>query len=518
MKEKTYEGTKKTQNGLKRMFFSVLAILLQAVFMVYMFTRLNEYAAAINTTTSVLAIVLVLGLYNREQTASMTTPWIILILAFPIMGVSLYLLVGLNGAPNKMRARFEEVDSMLLPCLPENADILSDMYEKVPQAAGISTYLAKNALYPVYQNTDVTYYDQASKGLEAQLSDLSKARKFIFMEYHAIEDKESWHRIQKVLTERVQAGVEVRVFYDDMGSIFFIDRDFSEKMEKLGIKCRVFNPVAPAFNMFLNNRDHRKITVIDGKIAYTGGYNLANEYFNVTHPYGIWKDTGIRLEGDAVKSFTIAFLEMWNASERKVPREVDVSQYLLHYDYEAKQSGYIQPYADSPLDNEQVGEDVYISMANKAQRYCWFITPYLIITDEMSHALTLAAKRGVDVRIITPGIPDKKMVYQLTCSYFEPLIRSGVKIYTFTPGFLHAKTWLVDGRIAVVGSINLDYRSLYLHFECAALLYGCAALADVGEFMMQLEKQSHLVELKECRTSAPGLMVSALLRLLAPLC
>ena len=176
---------------------------------------------------------------------------------------------------------------------------------------------------------------------------LSKARKFIFMEYHAIEDKESWHRIQKVLTERVQAGVEVRVFYDDMGSIFFIDRDFSEKMEKLGIKCRVFNPVAPAFNMFLNNRDHRKITVIDGKIAYTGGYNLANEYFNVTHPYGIWKDTGIRLEGDAVKSFTIAFLEMWNASERKVPREVDVSQYLLHYDYEAKQSGFKMCIRDS---------------------------------------------------------------------------------------------------------------------------------------------------------------------------
>ena len=294
MKEKTYEGTKKTQNGLKRMFFSALAILLQAVFMVYMLTRLNEYAAAINTTTSVLAIILVLGLYNREQTASMTTPWIILILAFPIMGVSLYLLVGLNGAPHKMRARFEEVDSMLLPCLPENADILSDMYEKVPQAAGISTYLAKNALYPVYQNTDVTYYDQASKGLEAQLSDLSKARKFIFMEYHAIEDKESWHRIQKVLTERVQAGVEVRVFYDDMGSIFFIDRDFSEKMEKLGIKCRVFNPVAPVFNMFLNNRDHRKITIIDGKIAYTGGVNIADEYANIEKPFGHWKDSAIK--------------------------------------------------------------------------------------------------------------------------------------------------------------------------------------------------------------------------------
>ena len=180
--------------------------------------------------------------------------------------------------------------------------------------------------------------------------------------------------------------------------------------------------------------------------------------------------------------------------------------------------GLVQPYSDSPVDDENVSKNVYLDLITQAQETLWITTPYLILDNATMTALRLAAKRGVDVRIYTPGIPDKKMVYQLTCSYFEPLIRSGVKIYTFTPGFLHAKTWLVDGRIAVVGSINLDYRSLYLHFECAALLYGCAALADVGEFMMQLEKQSHLVELKECRTSAPGLMVSALLRLLAPLC
>ena len=452
MKEKTYEGTKKTQNGLKRMFFSVLAILLQAVFMVYMFTRLNEYAAAINTTTSVLAIVLVLGLYNREQTASMTTPWIILILAFPIMGVSLYLLVGLNGAPNKMRARFEEVDSMLLPCLPENADILSDMYEKVPQAAGISTYLAKNALYPVYQNTDVTYYDQASKGLEAQLSDLSKARKFIFMEYHAID------------------------------------------------------------------RDHRKITVIDGKIAYTGGYNLANEYFNVTHPYGIWKDTGIRLEGDAVKSFTIAFLEMWNASERKVPREVDVSQYLLHYDYKAKQSGFIQPYADSPLDNEQVGEDVYISMANKAQRYCWFITPYLIITDEMSHALTLAAKRGVDVRIITPGIPDKKPIYSVTRSFYNQLVKHGVRIFEWTPGFCHAKMSVADDIMATCGTINLDYRSLYHHFENGCFMADCEVVHEIrDDFIRLFTESAEVTEKYRTGRSARRRLGQSIMRLFAGL-
>lgn len=407
---------------------------------------------------------------------------------------------------------------MLLPCLPENADILSDMYEKVPQAAGISTYLAKNALYPVYQNTDVTYYDQASKGLEAQLSDLSKARKFIFMEYHAIEDKESWHRIQKVLTERVQAGVEVRVFYDDMGSIFFIDRDFSEKMEKLGIKCRVFNPVAPAFNMFLNNRDHRKITVIDGKIAYTGGYNLANEYFNVTHPYGIWKDTGIRLEGDAVKSFTIAFLEMWNASERKVPREVDVSQYLLHYDYEAKQSGFIQPYADSPLDNEQVGEDVYISMANKAQRYCWFITPYLIITDEMSHALTLAAKRGVDVRIITPGIPDKKPIYSVTRSFYNQLVKHGVRIFEWTPGFCHAKMSVADDTMATCGTINLDYRSLYHHFENGCFMADCEVVHEIrDDFIRLFTESAEVTEKYRTGRSARRRLGQSIMRLFAGL-
>ena len=466
MKEKTYEGTKKTQNGLKRMFFSVLAILLQAVFMVYMFTRLNEYAAAINTTTSVLAIILVLGLYNREQTASMTTPWIILILAFPIMGVSLYLLVGLNGAPNKMRLSL----------------VGSEMC------------------------------------IRDRLSDLSKARKFIFMEYHAIEDKESWHRIQKVLTERVQAGVEVRVFYDDMGSIFFIDRDFSEKMEKLGIKCRVFNPVAPAFNMFLNNRDHRKITVIDGKIAYTGGYNLANEYFNVTHPYGIWKDTGIRLEGDAVKSFTIAFLEMWNASERKVPREVDVSQYLLHYDYEAKQSGFIQPYADSPLDNEQVGEDVYISMANKAQRYCWFITPYLIITDEMSHALTLAAKRGVDVRIITPGIPDKKPIYSVTRSFYNQLVKHGVRIFEWTPGFCHAKMSVADDIMATCGTINLDYRSLYHHFENGCFMADCEVVHEIrDDFIRLFTESAEVTEKYRTGRSARRRLGQSIMRLFAGL-
>lgn len=479
MKERTYEGKKKTQNGLKRLFFSLFAIVLQAVFLVYVFMRLSDYATFVGTATRIIAILLVLKIYGREQTAAMKTPWIILMLALPIMGVTLFLLVGLNGVPYKMRERFAEVDAMLLPRLPKNEEILQKMQQTQPQAAAISSYLYRNASYPVYQNTDVRYYDDACKALEAQLADLAKAEKYIFMEYHAIEDKESWHRIQAVLEERVAAGVEVRVFYDDMGSIWFINRDFAQKLERRGIQCRVFNPMAPAFNMFLNNRDHRKMTIIDGKVGFTGGYNLANEYFNVTHPYGFWKDSGIRLEGDAVKSLTIAFLEMWNASERKLPTEVDVSRYLLRYDYRAKQRGFVQPYADSPLDGEQVGEEVYISMANKAQRYCWFITPYLIITDEMSHALTLAAKRGVDVRIITPGIPDKKIVYSVTRSFYHQLVKHGVRIFEWTPGFCHAKMSVADDSMATCGTINLDYRSLYHHFENGCFLADCEAVLAI---------------------------------------
>ena len=444
----TLEGKKKTENGTKRLIFTAVSILLEIVFLLFLFTKVSEYATIIDWATRIVAIFLVLGLYSMDKTSSMKMPWIILMLAFPILGVSLYLLVGLNGSTKKMRARYEEIDKKLLPYLPDNRQILEWMKEESPQAGAIASYLTNYSCYPVYQNTDVTYYDEAIKGLDAQLEDLSKAEKFIFMEYHAIEDEEAWQRIQTVLEDRVKAGVEVRIFYD-MGSIWFVNMDFATKLKSLGIKCRVFNPILPGLNMFLNNRDHRKITVIDGKVAYTGGYNLANEYFNITHPYGIWKDTGIRMEGDAVKSMTVAFLEMWNAAGNVKSKELVPEKYVIHYAYQAQQRGYVQPYADSPLDGEQVGEEVYISMANKAEKYCWFITPYLIITDEMTHALTLAAKRGVDVRIITPGIPDKKMVYSVTRSFYHNLVKHGVRIYEWTPGFCHAKMSVADDKMAI---------------------------------------------------------------------
>lgn len=514
----TFEGKKKTENGTKRLIFTAVSILLEIVFLLFLFTKVSEYAAIIDWATRIVAIFLVLGLYSMDKTSSMKMPWIILMLAFPILGVSLYLLVGLNGSTKKMRARYEEIDKKLLPYLPDNRQILEWMKKENPQAGAIASYLTNYSCYPVYQNTDVTYYDEAIKGLDAQLEDLSKAEKFIFMEYHAIEDEEAWQRIQTVLEDRVKAGVEVRIFYDDMGSIWFVNMDFATKLKSLGIKCRVFNPILPGLNMFLNNRDHRKITVIDGKVAYTGGYNLANEYFNITHPYGIWKDTGIRMEGDAVKSMTVAFLEMWNAAGNVKSKELVPEKYVINYAYQAQQRGYVQPYADSPLDGEQVGEEVYISMANKAEKYCWFITPYLIITDEMTHALTLAAKRGVDVRIITPGIPDKKMVYSVTRSFYHNLVKHGVRIYEWTPGFCHAKMSVADDKMATCGTINLDYRSLYHHFENGCFLADCDAVLEIRDDLIRTMGESREVteQYKEGRSA--GLRLGQLiLRLFAEL-
>ena len=476
--ENTMEKKSAVKNGIVRMVLVLLSILLEVVVIFLLLHYLGSKAGWVYSVIHILSIILVLVIYGSHKTASIKMTWIMLIMLLPIVGTVLFLIIGLNWHTLQMRKRYTELDKILLPLLPANEEVSQHVRERSGRLAGVSSYLKKNARYPVYENTKVTYYDDALKGLNAQLEELAKAERFIFMEYHAIEDAESWHQIQKVLVERARAGVEVRIFYDDMGSIGFINTNFVKKMESLGLKCRVFNPFAPGLNLFLNNRDHRKITVIDGKVGFTGGYNLANEYFHRTEPYGFWKDTGIRLEGDAVQSLTVIFLEMWNAISKYDVDDTDFKQFLTSPP-SAEGQGFVQPYADSPMDGIAVGEDVYMSIAEGAEEYAWFITPYLIITDEMNHVLSLAAMRGVDVRIITPGIPDKKMVYNLTRSYYNGLARHGVRIFEFTPGFCHAKMSVSDDLVATCGTINMDYRSLYHHFENGCVLSDCDAVMDI---------------------------------------
>ena len=488
-KIKTIESKSKTRNGIKRMSFIALSILFEIGLILMLINFLYMDYVLVEIVIRIITIPLGLYIYSEHKTASMKMPWILLILATHVVGVTLFLLVGLNGGTKKMKERYKKVDEQIFPLLPENKHVLDKLEECEPNAYGIAAYLSKYSHYPVYENTDVTYYDRAEDGLEAQLIALKEAEQFIFMEYFAIQNTVAWGRIEEILVEKAGKGVEIRVYYDDVGSVGFVNRDFAKRLKSLGINCRVFNPFMPGINVFLNNRDHRKMTIVDGKVGFTGGYNLADEYFNLTHPYGMWKDTGIRLEGDAVKSLTISFLEMWNAVKRSDKDDVDIEKYLPRTDYVAKSKAFVQPYADIPIDKEQVGENVYISMANKAEQYCYFMTPYLIITDEMSQAISLAAKRGVDVRIVTPGIPDKKLVYKVTRSFYNGLARNGVRIYEWTPGFSHAKMNVVDDKMAVCGTINLDYRSLYHHFENACFIVDEGIATEMREDFEKTFKQ-----------------------------
>lgn len=455
-------GKTEVRNSVGRLIFAGVAVLIQIAWLLLLFLRLSRYSVIISVITTILAVILVLKIIENKSNAAMKMLWIVLILSFPVLGAPLYLLLGHSWVTDRMRKRYQDIDKDLAPWLKQQEETLAALEKENPGVANQCRYICNYAGYPVWNNTDVIFYDEAEKGFKAQLADLRQAQRFIFMEYHAIEEAEAFAELKEVLAERARAGVEIRVIYDDVGSVGFINVDFIKRMEKLGISCKVFNPALPVLNLFMNNRDHRKITVVDGKVGYTGGYNLADEYFNIVHPYGRWKDTGVRMEGNAVQNLTATFLEMWYAIGSS-KREYEC--FFPKTDFQAAEGGYVQPYADSPLDHERVGENVYLNVIKNAKRYVYFMTPYLIITDEMSRELELAAKRGVDVRLITPGIPDKKMVYRMTRSYYNRLVEGGVRIYEYTPGFCHAKQCVSDDEVATVGTINLDYRSLYLHFE-----------------------------------------------------
>lgn len=475
-KRQTKEAEENTKNSVKRLVMVILSILLQVIWIISLAVKLTNYYAAISTLSSILALILVFRVYGLQINSAYKISWIILILLFPIMGVCLYLMFGRTGALGGMRKWYDKVHNAYAHLLPQDEQIVDKLEMTDLTIARQSGYLRKGAGYPVYQNTDVEFYGDTTQALEAQKTELRKAKKFIFMEYHAIEDSVAWRGIEEILEEKAAAGLDVRVFYDDMGSIGFISKDFMEKLQRKGIQCKVFNPLIPILNVFMNNRDHRKITVIDGKVGFTGGYNLANEYFNLTHPYGEWKDSGVKLTGDGVRSLTLIFLEMWNANQKK---QEDPVPYLLKPAYRSAEAGFVQPYADSPLDGERTGENAYLNMIKSAKKYVYITTPYLIISDEMQRTLILAAKSGVDVRIITPGIPDKPLIYKVTRSYYAGLAAEGVRIYEYTPGFIHSKQMVCDDEVAVVGTINLDFRSLYLHFENACWFAGCRAVAEV---------------------------------------
>lgn len=509
------EVKERIKNDGVRASFVALSVFFQILWFIWMGLHVGQYNHALNGVITVVSWVLALHVYSRYMNSAYKLSWIILILFMPVLGISMYIMFGSQMSHVWIRKHPKTHAITSRGFLPENYSVQERLKTEDLAMANQTRYIQRTVGYPVYQNTDVVYHNDTSIALEDIKAELRKAKDFIFMEYHAIEDSVSWAGIEEVLTEKAAAGVDVRVLYDDVGSIFYISTPFARRLQSKGIQCRAFNRISPLLNGFMNNRDHRKITVVDGVVGFTGGYNLADRYFNIDSPYGYWKDTGLKLTGDAVKSLTAIFLEMWNTTQKQ---KEDQKRYFPVIAYRAKEDGYVQPYSDTPLDYEKVGENVYLNLIKNAKRYVYITTPYLLIDDEMHSELTLAAQRGVDVRIVTPGIPDKKLVYRATRSYYARLIACGVRIYEYTPGFMHAKQFVSDDEVAIVGTINLDFRSLYLHFENGCWFYNCKAVHDVKADFEHLFKVSEEVTGRyKGKRSLTLRLGECILRLLSPM-
>ena len=512
------EQKERIGNSFVRAFMVFLSLMLQIAWFVWLGMYLRQYFIVLNGIAVVISCVLALHVYSRHMNSAYKLSWIVLILIMPVLGISMYALFGSQVSHVWVKRYVDDKENVAEKYLTKDETALDALRQKDYGLANQCQYVQYCEKYPVYQNTDVFYHNDTKVALDDLKEELSKANSFIFMEYHAIEDSSSWAELEQILKEKAAAGVDVRVLYDDVGSIFFVGKSFTKRLQAEGIQCRVFNPIFPVLNTFMNNRDHRKIVVIDGIVGFTGGYNMANRYFNIDSPYGYWKDTGIKLVGDAVKSLTAQFLEMWNVTQQKSQEKEDQTKFFCIPEYQAKGQGFVQPYADTPLDNETVGENVYLNLIKNAKHYVYITTPYLIIDDEMERELTLAAKRGVDVRIVTPGIPDKAIAFKATRSHYARLVAYGVRIYEYTPGFMHAKQFVCDDEVAVVGTINLDFRSLYLHFENACWFCYCNAVQDVKADFVSLFEHSEEVTAKYSGKRSLTLRAEeCIVRLLGPL-
>lgn len=481
------------KRGLFSIIFSrsiviLLALLLQIALLFVLLSPFFEYVSVLMGGVAVLTTIMLVYILNTDSNPTVKLSWCIIIAALPLFGTILYFWLRFDIGSRVDQHMVHRSVATGLDCCPHREDRMEQIHREDKDLHNLAHYLHAHGGHTVYANTKVTYFSLGEDKFREMLVQLEKAEKFIFMEYFTIGPSTMWDSILEVLVRKAKEGVEVRVMYDGTSAIACLPYGYPKKLEKLGIRCKMFSPLLPLISTHYNNRDHRKILVIDGHTAFTGGINIQDRYINQKQVYGHWKDTAVMLEGEAAQGFTLMFLQMWNTYEKEPLYE----PYLAPVEASAS-PGYVIPYGDSPLDKENVGEMVYLNMLNQAKDYCWIMTPYLILDNEMVTALQFAAKRGVDVRLILPHIPDKKYAFYLAQSHYRELLEAGVRIYEYTPGFVHAKVFLTDDRDAVVGTINLDYRSLYLHFECAAYLYKVPALANIKtDFISTMEKSQEI--------------------------
>ncbi len=491
-----------------------LALFIQAGVIIITITQFNSSFVEFYWVCITFSILAVLWIIGSKSNPAYKIAWIIPILAFPIFGGIFYLMFGGSHLGKRTKRKLQGVEAEMRRELMGDckAECLASLGEDaVIQARYLETY----GMCPVYGNTETEYFPLGELKFQAMVAELKKAKRYIFLEYFIVEEGEMWNTILKILLEKAKAGVEVRMIYDDVGCLFTLPKDYADQLEAEGIHCVAFNRFIPVLTLRLNNRDHRKVMVIDGKVGFTGGINLADEYINAKVKYGHWKDGGILLRGDAVWSMAVVFLSMWHLQRDEGE---DFEWFRPPHEEHPLAEGYVQPYTDNPLDEEPVGQTVYLNLICRAKCYVYIMTPYLIIDDAMTTALVSAAKGGVDVRIMTPHIPDKKVIFEVTRAHYEPLLEAGVRIYEYTPGFCHAKTFAVDDLYGVAGTVNMDYRSLFLHFEDGVLLFNQPSVKAIRDDFLNTQQISQRITLKDCR-SLPWWrqLLRDMLRIFAPL-
>ena len=498
---------------LRRVLTVIPAAAVQALWILLLVKWLSPYAAYITLALSVAAVLLVLFIIIKRDETAYKILWLLVILTVPVAGALLYLLFGNRRTARPLRKRLCRVQEAGQPAPLPCGGTPFEGEKRMEQTV---RWLEHKTGYPLMRAEDVRYYPLGDAMYPDMLTDLRAAKKTIYLEYFIIEPGEMWQSIVDILAQKVREGLDVRVMYDDLGSISTFNFSNALALEKLGIRCVTFNPLL-ALKGTANYRDHRKMLIVDDAVAYSGGVNLADRYINREHPYGHWKDTGFRLTGAPVRSFPHMFLTFWNAFSLQKEEPMPMPPAAAAAE-PAAQDGWVLSYYDSPLNSEATSNRLYIDLLSQATDYAWFFTPYLMLGDDLLDAMLAAAQRGVDVRIIMPGIPDKKLIFRMSRSFYQVLLTGGVKIYEYTPGFVHAKSLVCDDRAATVGTVNLDYRSLFLHFENNSLFYRGSIVARVKEDFLATQSQCRAVEACDMKRYSRRWIVDGVLRIFAPLC
>lgn len=495
-----------------RIVISGIVLLFQMVILFVMLRTLSDRSVFIYTVSEILAIITVVYIVNRRGNPSYKMAWIVFILIVPIFGITVFIFFGGGRVLPHLKRKMRLCESHNMPYLKDDEEAQNALkYDDYPHSRQ-AEYLARESGYPLYKNTEVEYLSPGEVFLPRFLEELEKAQKYIFLEFFIVAEGEMFNSIYKILRRKAAQGVDVRLLFDDFGSIKRQHKGFIERLRRNGIKVAVFNQIRPSLSIFMNNRNHRKIAVIDGITAVTGGINLADEYINAERRFGYWMDCAVILRGEAAASFAVMFCNMWEFTTR---HRLEVQNYLT--DYSVQTGGYVLPYCNDPLKDKNVAAGIYMQMLNSAQRYVYIISPYLIIDNTMTETIKMAARAGIDVRIITPHIPDKWYVHPVTQYNYTELLEAGVRIFEFTPGFIHSKIFVSDDIVATVGTVNMDYRSFSLHFECGVWFSSNSAVGDIKNHFDEIQTMCREIKLAKWRR-APWItrLKRSILHLFAP--